>query len=191
MAEDDRLTLILGGARSGKSRLAETMAAESGESVVYVATAEALDEEMAARIKEHRANRPADWNTIEAPQGVGAAVRERAGKPDFVLLDCITLLANNLFGREVRDDPEVPHGAEMQLMAEIESILEAYEAVGGQWAVVSNEVGLGLVPPYPLGRAYRDALGLANQRLAEAADGVVLMVAGQPLWIKGNPGSES
>ncbi len=178
-----KMTLILGGARSGKSALAQKMALQSGRPVLYVATATAGDEEMAARIAAHQAERPAHWHTLEAPLRVGAAIA--AAKPagaDLVLVDCLTLLANNVLAPL----PEAISSAEADaaLAAEVDGLLAAYMASSSEWIIVSNEVGLGLVPPYPLGRLYRDALGRANQRLAAAADEVLFMVAGLPLVLK-------
>ena len=177
-----RLTLVLGGARSGKSTYAQRLATERGEAVVYVATAEAGDGEMAARIAAHRAERPAHWQTIEAPRSIGATIQSRAGQTDVILIDCLTLLANNV----IVPMPEsvTAQEAEAALNMEVEALLEAYAYSSAEWLIVSNEVGLGLVPPYPLGRVYRDALGRANQRLAAAADDVVFMVAGLPLKVK-------
>lgn len=182
-----RLTLILGGARSGKSSYAQRLAAERGRVVVYVATAEAGDGEMADRIAAHRAERPAHWQTLEAPRAVGVAIREAAirsdtGQADVILIDCLTLLANNVIVPlpEAITAPE----AEAALNVEIEALLNAYAHSAAEWLIVSNEVGLGLVPPYPLGRVYRDALGRANQRLAAMADEVLFMVAGLPLKVK-------
>jgi len=181
-----KMTLILGGARSGKSALAQKMAAEGGRPVLYVATATAGDEEMAARIAAHRAERPAHWRTLEAPLQVGAAIA--AAMPaaeERVVVDCLTLLANNILAPL----PETISSAEADaaLAVEVNGLLAAYMAGSAEWIVVSNEVGLGLVPPYPLGRLYRDALGRANQRLATAADQVLFMVAGLPLILKSAP----
>jgi len=181
-----RLTLILGGARSGNSAYAEKLAAERGERVLYVATAEAGDEEMAARIAVHRAERPAYWRTLEAPRAVGRAVRSLITDDlslDVVLLDCLTLLANNVIAP--LPEPVTAQAAEAALDAEVDELLAAYAESAVEWIVISNEVGLGLVPPYPLGRAYRDALGRANQRLAGVADEVLFMVAGLPMQVKG------
>lgn len=177
-----RLTLVLGGARSGKSSHAQRLAAERGEAVVYVATAEAGDGEMADRIAAHRAERPAHWQTLEAPRAVGAAIRSGVKQADVILIDCLTLLANNV----VVPLPEsvTAQEAEAALNVEVEELLKAYAASDAEWIIVSNEVGLGLVPPYPLGRVYRDALGRANQRLAAVADEVLFMVAGLPLKVK-------
>lgn len=184
------LTLVLGGARSGKSRYAQTLASQASASVLYVATAEAGDAEMAARIAAHRAERPASWDTLEAPIGVGEAIRRAeqrkgpAARPQIVVLDCLTLLANNVIGALAGD--VTPQAAEAALMCEVNGLFDAYQATDAAWLVVSNEVGLGLVPAYPLGRAYRDALGRANQRLAAVADNVLFLVAGLPLAVKGH-----
>lgn len=177
-----KLTLILGGARSGKSAWAQKLAAEQHRAVLYVATATAGDEEMAARIAAHRAERPAHWRTLEAPAQVGEAIRAAAGEAEVVLVDCLTLLANNVIGPLPETAPA--ETAEAALAAEVEQLLATYRAGTAEWLVVSNEVGLGLVPPYPLGRIYRDALGRANQRLATEADEVLFMVAGLPLTLK-------
>lgn len=179
-----RMTLILGGARSGKSRRAEELASEVGGDVLYVATAEAGDEEMRARIAEHRASRPDRWRTVEAPMEVAAAIVSLGEAPDVIILDCVTLLANNLFGPEAVDDPAARRGGEAALERELAELLAAFEGMDSHWIVVSNEVGLGLVPANPLGRVYRDALGRANQRLAAAASEVLLMVAGVPVVVK-------
>lgn len=177
-----RLTLILGGARSGKSAYAEAYCKQRGEAVLFVATATAMDEEMELRIANHRASRPEHWLTLEAPIQVGQAIRSVPPTP-LVLLDCLTLLATNvLLGL-----PEGVQEREYQraLDEEVDALLAAYAAHPGEWLIVSNEVGMGLVPPYPLGRLFRDGLGRANQRLAAAADSVLLMVAGIPMRVKG------
>jgi adenosylcobinamide kinase/adenosylcobinamide-phosphate guanylyltransferase len=175
------LTLILGGARSGKSAYAERQARRSGEPVLFLATAQALDDEMQERIAQHRAARPAEWRTLEAPLDLGAALAAES-HAGVVILDCVTLLVSN---RLLALPEDAPYDQAMQgVQAEIEALLAAREKLGGRWLVVSNEVGLGLVPPYPLGRMYRDALGWANQRLARAADEVLLMVAGIPMVVK-------
>jgi adenosylcobinamide kinase/adenosylcobinamide-phosphate guanylyltransferase len=177
-----QLTLILGGARSGKSTYAEQLAAPYDE-VLYVATAEAWDEEMRARIAAHRAQRPPGWRTVEAPRQVGAAIAAAlTPATTCVLIDCITLLASNVILAlpEGSDDAT----ASAALAAEIDRLLEVYARSDAAWFLVSNEVGLGIVPAYPLGRVYRDALGRANQRLAAAADRVLFMIAGLPLTVK-------
>ncbi len=182
-----RMTLILGGARAGKSAHAERLARESGGAVLYVATAEAGDEEMRARIAEHRARRPEEWTTLEAPRDVGAAIVARGGDFDVVLVDCLTLLASNvilaLAGGDSADSI-CPNEAQAALGDEIDALLACCRRTSAAWFVVSNEVGLGLVPPSPLGRLYRDALGAANQRVAREADEVLFMVAGLPMRVK-------
>ena len=176
------LTLILGGARSGKSAYAQQLAEQHAGPVLFVATAVAFDEEMSARIKTHQSERPLDWHTLEAPRGVGLAIGDCDHPADLLLLDCLTLLANNVILS--LPDPEDASAAQAALDEEIEALLAAYEASSAAWLIVSNEVGLGLVPPYPLGRIYRDVLGRANQRLARAADRVLFMVAGLPMVLK-------
>lgn len=178
------LTLILGGARSGKSDYAQRLAAASGRPVVYLATATAGDEEMAERIARHRAARPAHWRTLEAPTNVGQALKAVLAGGEVVLMDCLTLLVSNLMMEEGEGVPEDRLMA--RVVAELEALLEVCAAQGVSLIVVSNEVGMGLVPPYPMGRVYRDVLGRANQWLAARAERVVLMVAGIPLELKGN-----
>lgn len=181
-----QLTLILGGARSGKSTHAEQLAAAQGGRVLYVATAQAWDDEMAARIAAHRAARPAHWRTLESPGQVGAAVRAALtggeNRVDIVLVDCLTLLASNVILTLSEDTPA--DTVETALRAEVDALLAAYTAGDASWIIVSNEVGLGIVPAYALGRVYRDALGRANQQLAAAADRVLFMVAGLPMIVK-------
>ncbi len=180
-----QLTLILGGARSGKSAYAETLAAQQRGTVLYVATAQAWDDEMALRIANHRAQRPASWATIEAPQAVGPAIEFalQSHAPAVILLDCLTVLASNIIIALPETVNEIE--ATAALMTEIDTLLAAYAASDAAWIIVSNEVGLGIVPAYPLGRVYRDALGRANQRLAAVADTVLFMVAGLPMTVKG------
>ncbi len=174
---DKELILILGGARSGKSRFAERLAHERGGPVLFVATATPGDEEMARRIAAHRAARPGTWRTIEAPAAVAGRVAA-AAPARTVLLDCLTLLVSNLL---LAQGDAAEAEAERRVDEEIERVLRQFEAGPATWLIVSNEVGLGLVPPYPLGRVYRDLLGRANQRVAACADRVYLMVAGLPL----------
>jgi len=178
----NRLTLILGGARSGKSHHAQQLAVESGKRVLFVATAEAGDQEMADRIEAHRLSRPQAWDTLEAALGVGKAILER--KPSgLVLVDCLTLLASNVLGQF--SEPYQPGKYRAALDEEIEGLLEAYRQTLAEWLVISNEVGLGVVPATPAGRLYRDALGQVNQRVAQVADEVVMMVAGIAVKFKG------
>jgi adenosylcobinamide kinase/adenosylcobinamide-phosphate guanylyltransferase len=177
-----KLTLILGGARSGKSSYAQALAEQNPGKVLYVATATAGDEEMAQRITAHRLSRPAHWGTLEAPLQVGAAVQAWSEPPDLVVLDCLTLLANNVLFSLPEEVCEADYQAALD--AEVRGIVSAWQNGQADWIIVSNEVGLGLVPPYPMGRMYRDVLGKANQRLAQAATQVLFMVAGLPMTVK-------
>lgn len=182
MSTKGQITLILGGARSGKSSHAQLLAEGTGKAVTFLATAQALDEEMSARIQKHRAERPANWETLEIPCGIASHVSEI--KSEVVVLDCVTLLVSNLLMQFVKDDlvDEKPYMSAVQ--KEIEELIAAIHEHGQGWFIISNEVGLGLVPPYQMGRVYRDALGWANQRLAREADYVLFMVAGIPMVVK-------
>ena len=177
------LILILGGVRSGKSayaqRLAETL---GGESVLFVATAEALDDEMHARIAAHRRDRPAPWHTLEAPRGVAEALEGAHDGERVVVLDCVTVWVSNLL-LACGEEPDA-RAAEDAVQGEVARYLAAVERSSATHIAVSNEVGLGVVPPYPLGRLYRDLLGRANQMLAARAARVLLLVAGLPLDVK-------
>ena len=174
------LTLVTGGARSGKSRWAQDEAlACGGEEVTVIATAEAIDDEMRDRIEAHRRDRPAGWHTIEAPARAGEAIL--AAGTDTVLLDCVTVLTGMAIGGSGADAEAAALDA---MAAEIDGILDARAARTGLLIVVTNEVGWSVHPPTALGRWYQDGLGIANQRLADAADRVVLMVSGLELRLK-------
>jgi adenosylcobinamide kinase/adenosylcobinamide-phosphate guanylyltransferase len=177
------LVLILGGARSGKSSYAENLAARLGQNVLYIATAQAGDAEMVDRIEKHRRERPDNWQTLEAPLAVGAALARLDAAPDVLLLDCMTLLTTNLL---LTHEEKSPAQIELIVQAEVDDIVAAHRKLQVPLIIVSNEVGLGVVPPYPLGRVYRDVLGRANQRLAAAADCVLFMIAGLPMALKGS-----
>ena len=181
------LILITGGARAGKSTFAEKLATSlAGDGgACYVATAEPLDDDMAARIAAHRAARPAGWLTIEAPRGVTDQLAAHGGPAvtcGAVLIDCLTLLVSNI----LLAHPESAGVAEAwpEVEAEVDGIIRFARTAATSTLVVTNEVGLGVVPPTKLGRTYRDLLGKANQRLAAAADSVYLLVAGIPVTIK-------
>ena len=189
-----RIILITGGARSGKSAFAERLALKSGRSVAFIATATAGDEEMRSRIARHRAARPATWQTIEEPLDLAGAVVQAGNMADVLLLDCITLWLNNLFAQSIRQHEHESEEEEYNALAlldetamqEIEKLLAAAQSLDPDKniLIVTNEVGLGIVPAYPLGRLYRDTLGYVNQRLAQAADRVYLMVAGMGIDLK-------
>lgn len=178
------LTLVLGGARSGKSDFALALAgAEAGEQVLFVATAAPGDEEMARRIARHRTRRPAGWTTLEVPRGLADALPPHLGGVRAVVVDCLTLLVSNLLAPlGPQPDPDL---AERAVEAEVMGLLALVREAPPSFIVVSNEVGLGLVPTTPLGRLYRDLLGQANRALARAARRVYLLVAGLPLEVKG------
>ena len=173
------LTLILGGARSGKSSLAQRLAMPTGR-VSYLATANASnDPEMAARIERHRAGRPASWRTIEEPLALATAVEREAAQADAILVDCLTIWLSNLFW-EHRDG--APQRLEDSARTELQRIAAAARRC--HVILVSNEVGCGTVPEPALTRAFRDTQGLLNQWAAEAADEVILTVAGLPHYLK-------
>ncbi len=177
-----KLILVLGGARSGKSAFAERLASQLGERVLYVATAQALDDEIRERIRMHRERRPAHWRTLEAALRVGAALRETVQSGEVVLLDCLTLLVSNTVlaaGENVTLAEAQP-----RVVNEITALLEVARGHDAPVIVVSNEVGLGGVPLYPLGRIYQDLQGWANQHVAEEAVQVYWVVAGIPVDIK-------
>lgn len=189
-----KLIFILGGARSGKSTYAEQKAKElGGDSVLYVATSEMKDDEMQQRVAKHRAERPSAWGTLEASRNVAQALRQERSDARIVLLDCMTfLVANHLMDAaaprdnpfdDPRADPFNPQ-IEANVVAEVDALVAYVQESDVELLVVSNEVGLGVVPPYELGRAYRDILGRANQILARHADDVQLLVAGIPMKVK-------
>jgi adenosylcobinamide kinase / adenosylcobinamide-phosphate guanylyltransferase len=178
-----RIVLILGGARSGKSRFAQQLAERiGGADVLFVATAEAGDREMAHRIEAHRISRPRAWGTLEQTTGVAVALAGASERYEVVLLDCVTLLVSNV----LLDcgDPLDIQTAEKRMRAETDDLLGACRERTGTVIIVSSEVGQGLVPDNPLGRVYRDVLGWTNQTVAAQADAVYLMVAGLPVEVK-------
>ncbi|MEO0598283.1 MAG: bifunctional adenosylcobinamide kinase/adenosylcobinamide-phosphate guanylyltransferase [Chloroflexota bacterium] len=173
-----QLIFLLGGARSGKSNYAENWAKEHGENVLFVATAQAFDDEMTERIVNHQASRPPTWDTLEVPTNAGQAISQQPDHYDTVLVDCLTLLASNVLLKLPEDTTSTD--AETAILQEVDALLHAYQKSNATWLIISNEVGMGLVPPYRLGRLYRDALGRANQRIASVSDQVLLLVAGLP-----------
>jgi adenosylcobinamide kinase/adenosylcobinamide-phosphate guanylyltransferase len=180
------LTLVLGGARAGKTRFAERLAARYGGRICYVATAEPGDDEMRARIAAHRASRPAQWLTVEASRDVAGAL-DTIERPDALLLDCLTVWTSNVLLDRLNPDALSERGAraaEDAATAAVDALLDWRRAADVPLIVVSNEVGLGVTPPFPLGRLFQDVLGRLNQRLAAAADEVYLVVAGLALPLK-------
>ncbi|WBL59143.1 bifunctional adenosylcobinamide kinase/adenosylcobinamide-phosphate guanylyltransferase [Stutzerimonas stutzeri] len=169
------LELILGGARSGKSRFAERLAAESGLAVTYIATSQALDGEMSERIAHHRERRPAHWALVEEPLQLARVLREQAAAERCLLIDCLTLWLTNLL---MLDDPA-------RLAEEREALLECLDGLPGRVLLVSNETGLGVVPLGELTRRYVDEAGWLHQAAADRAQRVTFMVAGLPMTLKG------
>lgn len=177
-----RLIFLLGGARSGKSRYAEAWAREHDERVLFVATAEASDADMRERIAEHRAGRPAGWRTLEAPTDTAAQIAACEFEHDALILDCITLLTSNILVK--LPETVTQKEANAAALREVDRLLEVQARSDAVWLVVSNEVGMGVVPPTRLGNLYRDMLGFVNQRIAAAADEALLLVAGIPWRLK-------
>ena len=166
------MTLVLGGARSGKSAFAESLAREQGQGV-YVATAERVDEEMARRIAAHRARRGAGWRTVEAPLALADAIRQESVPRTCLLVDCLSVWLGNL----------LHHGRCVD--AECEALLESLRAAPGPVVLVANEIGLGIVPDNAMARAFRDHAGRLNQSVAALAQRVYFVAAGLPLTLKG------
>ena len=171
------LELILGGARSGKSRLAERLATQSGLAVTYIATSQALDGEMSARIQHHRQRRPSDWGLVEEPLELARALRDNAAPGRCLLGDCLTLWLTNLL---MLDD-------DTRLAMQRDAFLEALAELPGRIILVSNETGLGVVPLGELTRRYVDEAGWLHQAVAERAERVLFTVAGLPMLLKGEP----
>ncbi len=177
--------LVTGGARSGKSQYVLGQAAKTGKPVLFVATAEAGDEEMRARIEEHKKSRPANWRTLEARSNLSSQIEKNIGDAQTVIIDCITLLTNNIFMDGVSKTSQFSESkVEKDLDAEIVGVLACASRFKAKFFIVTNEVGMGIVPEHPMSRLYRDLLGKANQKLAKEADEVYLFVAGIPVRVK-------
>ena len=176
------LILITGGARSGKSAFAERLAMR-GKRVLFAATAEALDDDMARRIAAHRSSRPAEWDTLEEPRSLPEAIRRKAAGAavpyDTIIVDCLAIWVSNLLLLH-----EGNADAEARILDAAKKLLDVHESSDATWIVVTNEVGLGVVPPSSLGRTYRDTLGRVNSLVASRADKVYLMAAGLALDLK-------
>lgn len=174
--------LITGGARSGKSRRALELATQAGGQVLFVATAEAGDDEMKRRIKAHRKARPKDWATLEIQTHIGREITKNIGQAKTVIIDCITLLVSNvLMQYDEKTDAEI---VEKAVSTEINELLDCIKHAKADFIIVTNEVGLGIIPGEKVSRLYRDLLGKANQILAEKVNEVCLMIAGIPVIIK-------
>ena len=178
--------LIIGGARSGKSVLAEKKAVESGLRVVYVATAQALDGEMSQRIAHHRVRRPAQWGLVESPLNLAATLREQSAPHVCLLVDCLTLwLSNLLFAGDAAKQVEAKQPVDCPLLSgETQALIDTLPQLPGHIIIVSNEVGWGLVPMVAVSRLFTDEQGRLNQRVATVSDRVTLVAAGLPLILK-------
>ncbi|NJD01629.1 MAG: bifunctional adenosylcobinamide kinase/adenosylcobinamide-phosphate guanylyltransferase [Ruminiclostridium sp.] len=183
-----KLILVTGGARSGKSTFAEDMVRRLGEKVIYIATSNACDGEMKERIKRHREQRPAGWVTVEAYRDIDTRLKGKLAGMDAVLLDCITIMVSNLMLEKAMDwegiAAEEINKVEAGVKTEIEKLISAAKEASIPFIIVTNELGMGVVPPYELGRAVRDIAGRANQMLAREAEEVYLCVSGIPVKIK-------
>lgn len=177
LIEDSRVLFILGGARSGKSRLSQKL----GESVpgkrLFIATAQPLDDEMKKRIENHRISRGENWKTIEEPIEISKVIWVNAKEYSLMLIDCLTIWVSNLLERS--------RGDEEKILEEVKKLEEAIKESDVRFIIVSNEVGMGIVPDNKLARQFRELLGIVNQRMAELSDRVILMVSGVPVVLKG------
>ena len=171
-----KMILITGGCRSGKSRYALDYANRHFSKKLYLATCEILDEEMAQRVENHKRMRGPEWQTIEEPIEIVDKIRQYGNKVEVMLLDCITLWLSNFLLKWDNDS---------RLMDEVDRLTESIKQSQATFIIVSNEVGMGIVPADPLGRRFRDLSGMTNQRIAEGADAVIFMVSGIPIFLKG------
>lgn len=171
-----RLIFITGGARSGKSRFALDYANRHFSKKLYLATSGVLDEEMAQRVENHKKMRGPEWKTVEEPIGIIDKINEYGDKVEVILLDCITLWLSNLLMRQISD---------AKIMNEVDRFIKTIKQNQTSFIIVSNEVGMGIVPTDSLGRRFRDLQGMANQKIAEVAETVVLMISGIPMFLKG------
>ncbi len=172
----EKIILITGGCRSGKSRFALDYANRRFSKKLYLATAGVLDEEMVLRVENHRKARGPEWQTVEEQVAVVDRISEYGDKAEVILLDCLTLWLSNLL---------LSWDNESKIMEEVERLTKTIKESPATLIAVTNEVGMGIVPADPLGRRFRDLSGLANQKMAEAADTVIFMVSGIPLFLKG------
>lgn len=183
------ITLVTGGARSGKSTYAEKLVKSFGENICYLATALAFDEGMKQRIIKHRTQRPDHWHTYEAYKDIDAYILKNAGQYDGYLLDCVTLMiTNQLLDAPIdynRVDYQLVDQTEAQIIAQVSALLSVLSKTKDHIVIVTNEIGSGIVPENTMARIFRDIAGRINQQIGKAADRVILVVCGQPLTIKG------
>lgn len=182
-----RITLVLGGTKSGKTSFAQNkaakLAADLDKNILYIATARALDGGMKKRIAAHKASRPAEWITVEEPLHVSRILKSESAETSAVLLDCLTMLATNLL-MELGDEPDRAEAQKM-VIDEVEAILKEAEEIGPELIIISNQVEAGLVAPTRLGGIFQDIAGISHQLIASKADEVYLMTAGIPQKLKG------
>lgn len=184
-----RIRFITGGARSGKSRFAENFL-KNEDNVIYIATGIAFDDEMRDRIAKHKELRNKNWITIEAFKGFKEILKDKLNNKDFILLDCVTIMVSNLMLLENNIDwdkisPEEVNLVEESIQNEIYEFIDMAKNFSGETIIVSNELGMGVVPPTPVGRYYRDIAGRMNQIIADKSDEVYFVVSGIPMKIKG------
>jgi adenosylcobinamide kinase/adenosylcobinamide-phosphate guanylyltransferase len=173
---DKKLIFVTGGCRSGKSQFALDYANRHFHKKLYLATCEALDEEMVKRIEDHKKRRGLDWQTVEEPIKIAEAIRQHQNDMEVILLDCMTLWVSNLLMRQESDH---------EIMNEVSRLMDTVKQGQTSFIFVSNEVGMGIVPVEPLGRRFRDLSGMANQKIAEVVQTVIFMVSGIPIFMKG------
>jgi adenosylcobinamide kinase/adenosylcobinamide-phosphate guanylyltransferase len=171
-----RMIFITGGCRSGKSRYALHYANQHFSKKLFLATCEVLDEEMAQRIENHKKMRGLEWQTVEEPVNIIDKIKKDGADSEVILIDCLTLWLYNLL---------MKWDSDLRIMEETETLIDTLNKSDASFILVSNEVGMGIVPADPLSRRYRDLLGTMNQRIAEALDTVIFMVSGIPIFLKG------
>ncbi len=181
--------LVTGGARSGKSSFAEEMAKDIEGDILYIATAVAFDEEMKLRVKKHRESRPEEWSTHEGYRDLDEVLINKPANVQGILIDCITIMATNLLFDAIGLDNDMPttadfEAAEVKINQEIQKLLQAIDATDADVIIVTNELGMGIVPENKLARAYRDIAGRINRQIAQCCDEVYLVVCGIPVKIK-------
>ena len=177
LIKDSRVTFIFGGARSGKSRLSQKLGESMHGKRLFIATAQPLDDEMKQRIESHRLARGKNWKTIEEPIEISKVIWENRKEYGLILIDCLTIWISNLLKRF--------EGDEEKILEEVRRLEEAIKGSDVRFIIVSNEVGMGIVPDNKLARQFRDLLGIINQRMADLSDRVILMVSGIPMILKG------